>query len=179
MNSRKRDPEATRNAILETAEELFLAKGFAKVSLSELAREAGVTKSLIHHHFGSKDKLWVAVKQRFFAEYLDAQRRLLHDEEPTLTLLKQSIAAYFQYLQAKPGFARMNAMMCLEGDDSCKDMFGEIVRVGTASICEAQKRGEIRADLSADHILISALSMVENWFVGRDRFIDSHFNHLS
>ena len=45
----QRDPEATRNALLEAAEEVFLKNGFGNTSLSEIAKRAGITKSLIHH----------------------------------------------------------------------------------------------------------------------------------
>lgn len=42
-----------RNAAIN----LFAQKGFAKVSLAEIASEAGVTVGLIRHYFGSKDGL--------------------------------------------------------------------------------------------------------------------------
>ena len=41
--STRRDPEATRAAILEAAEEAFLQKGVADASTSLIARRAGVT----------------------------------------------------------------------------------------------------------------------------------------
>ena len=64
-----RNPEATKKAILDAAERVFFEKGFAQVSTSEIAEEAGVTKSLIHHHFGSKEALWAQVKMRRFKAY--------------------------------------------------------------------------------------------------------------
>lgn len=179
MNTRKRDAESTKSAILDAAEALFLEHGVARVSLSQLATAAGVTKSLIHHHFGSKDQLWVAVKQRFFAEYTDAQKQMLANSEPTVDLLKHSMTTYFRYLNSKPNFARLNSMMMLEGDRSCETMFREIIDSGTEAIRGAQERGDIRADLNPDHILITGLSMVENWFLGRDRFIEAHFRNMS
>src|SRR5690606_25552520 len=54
---RRRDPDATRAEILEAAEQLFLQDGFGRTSISAIARLAGVTKSLIHHHFGTKEAL--------------------------------------------------------------------------------------------------------------------------
>ena len=65
----QRDPEATRAALLEAAETLFLEKGFGNTSLSEIGRQAGITKSLIHHYFGSKEGLWREVKTRRFMQY--------------------------------------------------------------------------------------------------------------
>ncbi|HSH27916.1 MAG TPA: helix-turn-helix domain-containing protein [Wenzhouxiangella sp.] len=52
-----RDPELTRERILEAGFELFVDKGFAAVSMRQLANRSGVTKSLIHHHFNTKKTL--------------------------------------------------------------------------------------------------------------------------
>ncbi len=75
--ARRRDPEATRLAILDAAEAIFVEKGFAAASMSDIAARAVVTKSLIHHHFGSKEELWVEVKRRSVEEYAKAQRAIM------------------------------------------------------------------------------------------------------
>ena len=48
-------------AILEAAIPLFAERGFEAVALSAIAERAGVCKSNIFHHFGSKELLYVAV----------------------------------------------------------------------------------------------------------------------
>ena len=73
MTARTRNPEATRAAILDAAEKVFLDKGYGETSMSQIAAEAAVTKSLLHHYFGSKDNLWTKVKTRRFAVYADHQ----------------------------------------------------------------------------------------------------------
>lgn len=50
---------STRAAILATASRLFRQRGPADVSLSEIARGAGVFPSQISYYFGSKDQLFV------------------------------------------------------------------------------------------------------------------------
>ena len=69
LPARKHDADASRAAILEAAEALFVARGFSAISLSEIAERSGVTKSLIHHHFGAKEALWAEVKRRRFTSY--------------------------------------------------------------------------------------------------------------
>ena len=56
--SRTIDPEATRESILDAATALFVDRGYEGVSMSAIAKDAGVTKSLIHHHFGTKAELY-------------------------------------------------------------------------------------------------------------------------
>ncbi len=52
--------ERTRRRIIEAAYALFYAKGFARVSMAEVALRARVTKRTLYVHFGSKDGLLTA-----------------------------------------------------------------------------------------------------------------------
>ncbi|MGD8650299.1 MAG: TetR/AcrR family transcriptional regulator, partial [Desulfobacterales bacterium] len=88
--AKKRDPEATREALLDAAEIVFLEKGFGNTALSEIANRAGLTKSLIHHYYGSKKNLWREVKQRRFDTYSHQQLDMLSDAPPTEDLLRNS-----------------------------------------------------------------------------------------
>lgn len=57
--------ETTRSAgradILAAALREFADRGFAGATTAGIARRAGVTQPLVHHHFGSKQGLWNAV----------------------------------------------------------------------------------------------------------------------
>ena len=55
-----RDRERTRRAVLEAAEAAITQQG-ANVSLATIAREAGVTKSGLMHHFPSREDLYAAL----------------------------------------------------------------------------------------------------------------------
>jgi AcrR family transcriptional regulator len=74
-----RVPRAVRRRQLaELGEELFLERGFAKASMDELARRAGVTKPVIYELFGSKDGLFNACLEglalRLATQIADAAR---------------------------------------------------------------------------------------------------------
>jgi AcrR family transcriptional regulator len=55
------DPEATRQAILDAAREEFAAAGFDGATIRAIAERAEVDPALVHHHFGSKEDLFVTV----------------------------------------------------------------------------------------------------------------------
>jgi AcrR family transcriptional regulator len=56
-----RVPRAVRKQqLVDLGEELFAERGFAKASMDELARRAGVTKPVIYELFGSKEGLFEA-----------------------------------------------------------------------------------------------------------------------
>jgi AcrR family transcriptional regulator len=52
--------EVRERQLVELAEGLFAERGFAKASMDELARRAGVTKPVIYELFGSKEGLFRA-----------------------------------------------------------------------------------------------------------------------
>ncbi|MEU6308070.1 TetR family transcriptional regulator [Streptomyces chartreusis] len=57
---RRRDPEGHRAAIIEAARHTFAERGYARTTLREIARRAGVTHGLITRHFTSKERLFLA-----------------------------------------------------------------------------------------------------------------------
>lgn len=50
----------TREAILTAARAAFAERGFDAASIRAIASAAGVDPALVHHYFGSKDKLFLA-----------------------------------------------------------------------------------------------------------------------
>jgi AcrR family transcriptional regulator len=50
----------TREAILAAAREAFAERGFDRASIRAIATSAGVDPALVHHYFGTKDKLFLA-----------------------------------------------------------------------------------------------------------------------
>jgi AcrR family transcriptional regulator len=60
---RRRGSPDTREAILTAAREVFAEKGFDAASIRAIAALAGCDPALVHHYFGSKDKLFLATVQ--------------------------------------------------------------------------------------------------------------------
>jgi AcrR family transcriptional regulator len=56
--TRKRDAQATKEAILEAARMVFMNKGYDSAGTREIAQRAGVNVALISRYFGSKEGLF-------------------------------------------------------------------------------------------------------------------------
>ncbi|MDI1252566.1 TetR/AcrR family transcriptional regulator [Thermomonas sp.] len=54
---RPKDPEK-RAAILDAAKRLFIVHGYERVSMDQIASEAGVSKLTVYSHYGDKDSLF-------------------------------------------------------------------------------------------------------------------------
>lgn len=161
---RRHDPEASRAAILDAAERIFLERGFAGASMSEIAKASGVTKSLIHHHFGSKEALWNEVKKIRFSVYYDQQMRLIGNAQIEPEMLNASMRMYFRFLRDNPQVSRMFWWMLLEGGHQDNEMVDELRTVGVERIAVAQEQGLLRKDIPASFMLVMMLGLVHAWF---------------
>lgn len=63
-DSRKLKGDASRERFLEAAAELISERGYSASGVDEICRRAGVVKSALYWHFGSKEKLLAAVIDR-------------------------------------------------------------------------------------------------------------------
>lgn len=55
--------EVTRNALVQSALDLFGERGFAGTSLDDVVAVAGVTKGALYHHFSDKESLFATVAE--------------------------------------------------------------------------------------------------------------------
>lgn len=60
----KEDAVATRNSLLDAAEQVFYEQGVARASLSEIAQRAGATRGAVYWHFKDKLDLFFALLDR-------------------------------------------------------------------------------------------------------------------
>ena len=92
----------TEQMILETAEKLFLMKGFAMTSTVEIAREAGCNQALVHYYYRSKEKLFETIFEKkvkiFISTFFSEHDANLSFEEK----LANKIEAHFDILYANP-----------------------------------------------------------------------------
>jgi AcrR family transcriptional regulator len=68
-NEPRTQSQDSRDEILKAAMHLFANRGFHETSMSEVAREARVSKALIFWHFKTKEELFVAVLNRLLEPY--------------------------------------------------------------------------------------------------------------
>ena len=58
------DPATRREQILDAANELFAERGYDEVTIDDIAKSAGVVRGLVHHYFGGRKDVYVALLER-------------------------------------------------------------------------------------------------------------------
>jgi TetR/AcrR family transcriptional regulator len=97
----------TRERILTTAERLFAERGFDSVSISDVAREAGVCKANVFHHFAGKPALYEAVVTGACARLAAEMQRTLTAGVDPAAQVPHFLHWYRRYLREHPATARL------------------------------------------------------------------------
>ncbi len=159
-------PSSTREAILDAAERLFAERGFGETALRDVAAQAGVTRSLIHHHFGSKEGLWQEVVGRRFRPYARVQHGVLDREELGAEDLAESLGMMFRFLTDNPPVSRLHGWTNAGAGGGFPES-GDLTTRGVARLREMQRAGKLRADLDPAAVLAAFFGLVEHWFQAR------------
>jgi AcrR family transcriptional regulator len=96
-------PRAVRNQqLLDIAEELFIARGFAATSIEDVARAAGVTRPVVYGHFGTKEGIYLACVRRARAEFQQALVEAVSAADNPLEQINNGSNVLLLWLEADP-----------------------------------------------------------------------------
>jgi AcrR family transcriptional regulator len=64
---RRLEPGERRDQILDAANKLFAERGYDAVTIEHLAKSSGVARGLVHHYFGGRKEVYLALLERIGA----------------------------------------------------------------------------------------------------------------
>jgi AcrR family transcriptional regulator len=76
--------ETATTALLDAAERLLIASGYAELTTRKVAAEAGVNHGLVHYYFGSMEELLLQVLERFTDRLIERQQAMYEADVPFL-----------------------------------------------------------------------------------------------
>jgi AcrR family transcriptional regulator len=142
---RRRDPEASRAAILQAAREVFNERGYTRATIREIARRAGVTHGLVMRHFGTKEQLLV--------QALPGPRVAAEVAPGDLETLPERVAAAFVAETEPAGGGQTPFIVALirsaaSGEDAAMPLYAAAEREVTAALRQVLGPGtEVYANL--------------------------------
>jgi AcrR family transcriptional regulator len=172
-------PQASdsRDEILKAAMHLFANRGFHETSMSEVAREARVSKALIFWHFKTKEELFVAVLNRLLEPYfIDfAEEAAAMDERAQIQKL---VEFYLLFVRDNASSVRFFLAQMLHDQHLSESLNEQILKLYSGYramlvelIASAQQKGicpRRSAPEAAAGFLLSALNglLIEHLFTG-------------
>ena len=107
VNSNKRNPERTREQILDAARTEFSGKGLGGARVDEIARRAGANKRMLYHYFGNKDDLFLAVLEDAYARIRRAEGALKLENLDPEEGMRRLVDFTFTFIAGNPWFVRL------------------------------------------------------------------------
>ena len=148
--ARNKYPEETVRKILDTAERLFIEKGYDRASLQEIIAETGLSKGAIYHYFASKEDILYSVCDRIGRRNGEVLSQVRDD--PSLNGLEKLRAMFKASLQPERQ-AKMFCMMPYLMDNpkfltaEMRSIFTEVVPFFVEPVIrQGMADGSIRAD---------------------------------
>ncbi|WP_371379040.1 TetR/AcrR family transcriptional regulator [Sporomusa aerivorans] len=103
----KNNKEITKLYIQQAALELFSKKGYANVSMDEIAARAKFTKRTVYKYFPSKAALFASVFEGYLKQLNDDFARIIRDTDDTASLIKGVARHLFEFSHANEKFVRL------------------------------------------------------------------------
>lgn len=155
-----------RQRILSVAIRSFADLGYEGTTTAGIARDAGVTQPLVHHHFGSKERLWRAAMDAVFS---NAVR--VGDVPADASPRDQFLAITERFVRFAAAHPEATRVMGREGatpsprltylvDHYLREPFQRLVAVTRAG----QRTGGVAADLRPDLLLFLILGAGSHLF---------------
>jgi AcrR family transcriptional regulator len=179
----------TKESIVKTALELFLQNGYEKTSMNDIAREVGITKPAIYHHFKNKDQLIHEVLSLFFEE----MGKWSKSRFGSCKTLKEVLKAFFQSLRS---FKEVADVLLGKEEKGTRYSFLELFlsaskkdptiqkriengfvhsrRFLKEQLLKAQKKGEIRKDINCEIFAFQIHAIIEG--TGLISYLDKSVN---
>jgi AcrR family transcriptional regulator len=160
------DPSSNkRDAILASSTALFLQKGYAETSITDMAQHAKMSKETIYQHFRNKEEILMACADRIFRHmYDEVWGEIKGEKDMALRLFKRGKAFFATYPQ---WISMMNLVKSLSvGENpSFKEKFRQLlqqmVNPMIREINQLKQEGRIRKGIDSDMAGYILMGMIE------------------
>lgn len=125
-----RDPEYTRNKILQRSGVLFNTRGYKATSISDITGATGLTKGAIYAHFVNKEDL-ERISLAKMAETMYEKMRAVIRSEPTAGRKLRAMFHFFESYITDPPFKGGCPLMnsAIESDDASPVLKKEALKI--------------------------------------------------
>lgn len=158
--------------ILSAALQSFAAHGYDGTSINAVAKRAGVSKANVFHHFGSKERLYLAVLHRASLSWGEDFIAVLEAPGGFVEQLRVMVRQILRHLAREDAQSRVVLREMLEngplrGQQLSEDIFADNFKNETEIFRRAQASGELRADV--DPVLAWATTLAACLFFFQTR----------
>lgn len=140
------DPEDKARRVFKSARELFVQKGYHRVSIPDIVRASGVSTGAIYNLFGSKENLAKILHKKTLGDFNEMFLGRLHGRSKTYDKLRAFAEVVYEMTEEDP--AMMEYLLFMKHaefmEDAAPICFSEPFQLIRQIIREGMDLGEIR-----------------------------------
>lgn len=159
--------------ILEAAEQLFLDKGFAMTSTTEIAKKVGCNQALIHYYFRTKENLFLKLFEAKFVQFVISIDPLILEGLEFKEKLKVIINSHIELIEQNPKIPFLfltevttNPQRLDKIKEEIKKLVIPVIMSISADLISEARAGRIRS-VDPFHLIFSIISMDVFMFIAR------------
>jgi AcrR family transcriptional regulator len=154
--------QATREAIMDSALDLFAQRGYESVRVEDVARAAGISRATFYNHFSEREEILGALIERLLS--VDGENPEPDADTPPLERIEDVAAAAAGTMLKQPELARFIYGLPVRHEALLKPESAAtpaVFRTIHHLLEEAESRGELRADMSVDLMCVHVHNALE------------------
>ncbi len=154
--------QETRDRIFDAAARLFAERGYAAVSMREIAEAAEISKPMLYYYFESKEGLCRALLDAGIDAMKESVARISAQGGPVVERMRQTARERYRFVRERPNLMAFYANFFHGPDESgLRDEFmvkaRETVQTEADMIAEGQASRELRSDVNP---MVAAIAMM-------------------
>jgi AcrR family transcriptional regulator len=158
-------PAQRREQLLDLGVQLLSTRSLDELSIDVLAEEAGISRGLLYHYFGSKHDFHEAVVRRAADDLIEQTAPPVAGEP--LERLLVSVTAYVDYVDANHAGYLSLVKAASAGNDTLREIYDEARSALTDRIFREDAQGTLISDTPAARLVVRGwAAMAEDVVLG-------------
>lgn len=100
---RSTENKSMEERIVRVARQLFIERGFAETSMSDIAAHVGINRPVLHYYFRTKDRMFEAVFSDIVHSFIPAVQDIILQDKPLPERIGQLVDVYLEVMRREPG----------------------------------------------------------------------------
>lgn len=161
QKKKKRDPEFSRESILEAATQEFSERGYDGARMESIVGRAKVSKNLAYHYFGGKDELFLRVMERMYAKMRAHHSDLQIQGMAPIDGMRQLVIHTFEHFCQYPevisllNSENLYKAVHIKGETNIAELYFPLLQIIQNLLKRGSEDGVFREDVDPMHLYIT------------------------
>ena len=170
----RRDPERTRQKILDAATSEFTKHGLGGARVDRIAKRAGTNERMLYYYFNSKDALFLTVLEEVYIQLAKAEKALELDHLDPVEAITKLVEFIWNYYIAHPEFIslinseNLHEAKYLKKSKRLAELVSPVQENISAIVRRGQEMGIFRGGIDPAEVYITLVAL--NYYYLSNRF---------